>query len=471
MANTNVFSVSVDGINLDRFIPADSLTEITQTSEGDSIWDYKLDSVSFNLDRGALERFKGNITEFNVDALYKKLVEIKYYGNLIFAGVVNEMSYNFEDEEVELECSSYGRVIADAEQVGTLQNLNKNDGDSMETVYFVLIAYINRWLRNNDYPFQMWQNTSTFWNPKKNPFIQVEDFTFFRNVVGEKYVTDVIVNRNVDGLFRVSEGVTDTRWRAGDLFLAVEPRGILGTLGNDVVLYPVNKDDIDKTQSVKLGKLAWMIQRNFNFVKADEWGENSNIPNWISKKFYNDNMPTFQGKAIQGETFWSVCNSEIIKVSLSQADLFYYEYKNPKAGNVQAEFAIVQNAMTWVSPNREMIFQTRDGREGLKNPKKIINLEYKTVDQKGNDVDLPNDIVISDIVRQDLVSYYLDYFNGIFNSYQLVIDKDQFDASEYPLMLKELIVKVKGQIVNVGAIKSINYLEDVLEIETQKRIA
>ena len=215
------------------------------------------------------------------------------------------------------------------------------------------------------------------------------------------------------------------------------------------------------------------FQFHLNTMIADNWGDDSGVEDYLAATYedFRDKTPTYHGKAKVNEVYYTVVNGAIYKVGLEQVDAFTYKYEDEKAGQIQKDFAVLTNSVTWVGPDRKMYFEVRTGGTGIINPKNAISLEYDMVDEKNNQLDFPDPVVLSQIVKDDLNEYYEEYFNGVFHKYTTTIDVGEFVSSEYPLILKNLKVKAHGKTVDLGIITGINYTEDILEIETQKRVS
>lgn len=454
-----IFNLIVGGINVSQYVDFDSLTEVNIVAE-EGIWNYKVDSVSVTLDKSVLDVF--NLDEYRIEGLYKKLVALQYYDNDIFGGVVGEVSYNFEDEELELEIYSYGKVINELEILGIFETVNKPFADSMKWVVYNLLSRINEQLDTQDFPFQIF-------NQLDNNPINKTDFPFFRSLQGETIRIQDIVNipiKNAKGVYEEYSFASATG--TGKYYVFYSFAGI----DSGYVGYRLTEGGIDINDKKTYTGMFATSQFALHSKLAANWGDDTGVEDYLSATYedFRDKTPTYLGKAKVGEVYYTVVNGLIYRIFLEQTDEFNYRYEDEKAGQIQKDFAVLTNSITWVGPDRKMYFEVRTGGTGIKNPKNAISLDYDLVDEKNNSIEFPDGIVLSNVVKTDLNEYYEDYFNGIFHSYTTQIDVGEFDSSEYPMILKNLRVNVKGKSIDLGIIVSINYAEDILEIETQKRV-
>ena len=445
-------------MTLDRYIDQESLEEIKQEVESSGIWDFKVDSVSVTFDGSVLNRFDG-IEEHNIEGLYNKTAQVYYYGNLILVGVVGEVSYNWADQELEMEIYSQGKIVSDIEvNISNIWPL----GEPLKQVKVTLLNAINRGLRNQGYsslvlPFP--PGYGGLFSFGDDPYINVDDFEFFQRITGGK-TTRLNPLLRPAAIYKPSEfailqgGDPTFRWvfyqRLGFGDDGIQKINEDGTLG-----------DINDINS---------IQRILMYEKAEDWPTDGGLANYAQQILFDNASLTWSGQGTVGDYFWGVANNELLFMTLEQLDLFIYNYENAKAGQVLSDFATITNSITWIGPDGHIRFQSRSGLAGLNNPKLVIDLESEVIDQRGEQLELPGDVVIADIVEEGLINYYDTYLNGVFVTYSIVMHKDQFTPDEYPILLKNLVIKVRGQFLDVGIIKSVTYKEDLLELTTQKRV-
>jgi hypothetical protein len=457
MANERVFNLTIGGIDVSQYIDNEDLTEISQVAE-DGIWNYKVDSVSVILDKTVLDVF--GLDEFTIEGLYKKLVNLQYYGNDILGGIVGEVSYNFDDEELDIEIYSYGKVVNEIDIPGVFENFWPG-GDEFHLIIHSFLWKINDQLEALDYPFKLFNQVDN------NPINRI-DFPFFRSLNSETLRIRDFANiavGNPRGVYQRYDRLNNIFY---DEFYVFYSR-IGGNSG--YVGYRLTEDGIDvnddRTLTGQNATLAFLLY----YRLAEEWEDDSGIEDYLLATYqFDKSSPTFRGKAKVGEVYYTVVEGDLFRIFHEQTDDFIFKYEDENAGQIQKDFAILTNSITWIGPDRKMYYQLRTGGTGIKNPKNAISLEYEMVDEKDNLLEFPEGIIISDVVKGDLNDYYQDYLRGIFHVYTSEIDVGEFDSSEFPLILKNLKVKARGKSVDLGVIVSIDYAEDTLEIESQKRI-
>lgn len=445
----STFNLILDNIDVSSYVK-DSLTELNQRSEGGSTWDYRLDTVSVTLDSSVIDLFD-NLTEFNIDTLYRKLIKINYYDNNVLSGIVGEVAYNFENEEIDIEIYSYGKVIADIDLDDvTLKNFNV-DGETLKVVIHNFLIRVNDWLKTNNYPFTIFNIIDS------NP-IDVKDFIFFKSLKSVLInAPSGVANTNPLGIYE--HRLPNQEIGTGDYYIVYN--SMLHLVG-----YKLNENGIDYTAKRKIiSGTAWRLE----YQIAEDWINEVGIEDYL-RITYGKSDITYKGRAKIGSTYFCIANNRSLKITLEQEDKFVYEYENPRSGDFQKDFAIMTNSITWVGADRKMYYQSRGGRSGLLNPKQVISVTYDSSDQRGAKFEVPEDIFVADETRLKLDTYYADYFQGIFNRYIILIDRAEFEDSEYPLMLKNLQGNVKGTIVDFGIIRAINYGEDTLEFECERKI-
>ena len=179
----NAFTIFVNSVNVNKYVDAESFDGFRSRAEGESIWDFFSDSISFELDRSWLDDSAVPVT--NIESIQKYLVELHYYGIKVFTGSVTSADYDHFTETLTIDADSIFKIVCGI-SVSSWSSSGENHDLRRIAKGVVNNAYI--YLLENDYPFQV----SFF------PLIDVVDFSFYRSLIPEKLAEAYIITEAKD---------------------------------------------------------------------------------------------------------------------------------------------------------------------------------------------------------------------------------------------------------------------------------
>lgn len=460
----NVFTLYIDGKNVNRYVDGDSFQEFSQRVEGENIWDMRLDSLSVELDKSVLSEF--DIADTKTDLFYKKAAYLNYYGVKVFSGSVGEVDYDFDTGALELELHSIGKTVSDL-NIASFNN-HHSDGDTLPFSTAQIIKEINTALQSASFPFSL----------KEIPVIDVEDFPFYRSVEMEILPEQIfpsgidyegfrnITNNHLLGLYKDKEDIIPKYPKGYFLIYYINH----GNVRHKIFLVPVNESGPDYDNIICYDP-SWPEIIEAQYEKKYVL-EDTGLKKNIEKQFGLEASDiTYKGSVNYGDLiYYTVIEAEskhhIIKLNINQSDKFIYEYNDSKAGQILKDAAIMTNSITWISPEGAVYYISRSGISGLA-VKHVENLKDKFVRYRKS-FESPDAYVLLDSVKEALTAYYNTYLQGDFIRYTAIIERNEFIKSDYPIMLKSLPVDHKN--LSLGLINAANYKENLIEVESLVKV-
>ena len=469
----HAFDLVIDGENINRFVDADSMGEVSQRCEGENIWDYRLDSVSAEIDKSYMD-FKGIKTD-KYQSLIKLTVLIYWYGNKILHGAIKNISYNEDAEIMEFDMWSIGMIANELKTSGLDSRwlgYPRSDGRTLERSLLQIIYSLNSRLQFEGYDFQLQQSAN----------IDVVDFEFMESVEVNKIHENHSFTYNgytwgKYGLYMIRHSNA-----SGIYYLVYRKPDPFGWYSFDC--FPITKDGIDFTTAISNDGVFpededGYVLENVNHVIEDE-GLLKNIQ--IQLGDLDDTDIIFQGSVRFGNIYYALVqygdpdnsnelindgNFHILKIEIIPDDKYIFDYNDGVSyGKIIRDFAIMTNSVCYFGTDLKLYFQSRNGITGLSR-KHVENLKSQYI-KNDPEFDPPDEFVIMDSVKDNLKAYYEEFLSGDFKRYTTNINKDEFEESDFPLMLKKLPTDFKN--LDVGMIKAIKYREDLIEIESEKRV-
>lgn len=438
----NAFTLYIDGANINNYVDSASFDSFKSQVEGESIWDFRTDSISFEMDKSYLD--DNDILVSKTERMYKKLVVLHYYGQKVFTGAIEEVDYDFDTETLTIEVNSIGKIVSEV-TVGSFSTLNVNHTLSFMSSHLCAIA--NDYLENI-YPLKM----NCF------PILDVVDFPFYRSI----NVTEIDLYFDPVGWPLIRMGYCQ-----GLFYDAQENKYYLKfmRLSETMWIYylPVLENGVDFDNIISLTEEQ-------GFEKMDsEPIDDSGIIQYIKKIYTKGKDFTFKGTAKFNNIYYSLIKigvklPVIIKIEINPEDKYAHTYNNSTIGNILKDIAIMTNSIVWIGPDCNLYFQSRDGIANYEK-KNVQNLNGKLIQHGG--VELPEAFIMADDVETALIDYYDSFLAGQFKRYNARFEHDEFEG-DYPLLLKNLHVTYNN--LNLGLIRSVTYKEDLIEIETEKKI-
>ncbi|MCD4692649.1 MAG: hypothetical protein K8R79_07035 [Calditrichales bacterium] len=428
--------------DISEYIHFDSLKDFEQIAEGEGMWVFRVDNIDLDIDISFLDSL--NLAKNNIQGLINKQVQVYYYGKLVFNGLIQEVNYDYFDEDLKLGLDSYAKIISNL-SVNYFYTSHYAYGDELDWVIWMLTAKIRTAMKKQNYEYvEITRN------------IDVQDYEFMRSV---RIETELFPSPKTlptfyggTGLYSF-EGVYSYNnnyyysWRNSTL----SPQIWVQKLKSDGTLSAVEACPTD-----------FLGDRIIPMEFGDDKGLEALIKHRLGRTTLNYKCQI----KLSDIFYFAIINGLILRIYIDTVDKFIYEYgKEIKIGQILKDFAVVTNSIVHIDSNLCINYQSRDGRTGL-SAKTPVSMEYETETKVGEKLELPVEIILLDQVREDIINYYDEYLNGNFYKYKTQYDREDFTDAEFPLMLKE----VKRVENSLGIVKKVKYMEDLIEIESERRL-
>lgn len=452
---SNPFSLRINSLNVNQFVRADEFDGYQQKCEAESIWDFVTDDVTISLDKSALPAL--GYDENNYHLMEKLPAELYYFGQRVFGGIVGDAAFNKNDSSLELELWSYGRVAK-----GISFDLLLN-GFSAQGIAEKIVAHTNFWLTNNNFPFTL-----------DNISLDTIDFPFYQSL-GRVYTNEYGDQEGTFQDYTIRTFFKGIYTRSGKFYLVFDA----GFNSSNWLLYKydINTRQVDDLpiQKTSLKKYkTGNIEPIFEDVNGFRVPDENNLPEGVVDILRSDIgrlmsvVPDGSGGYLAAA--WGLYVSEaplrVVRYEVTDADVYWLEYKNGKVGDMLRDLAIMTNSRVWVGPDTTVYFQKREGVADLD---AVDILSYKSsIVKHDNEFKIPDAYNVLEHVKDDVAEYFNDYLAGKFYRITTTVFKDQIAGTDYPIMLKALPIKPG---LSKGEIKAVKYKQHTLEIETEMRVA
>ena len=439
----SAFKLFIGNVEVSRYVHSDTLEEYVQTVEGDEIWSYYLDNLSFSLDKSVCDLF-ADVDVDNTHLFNNKTVELYYYGNLVFGGVIgSKIGFDYRDT-IDIEAASYGRIVADLE-ISQFRNF----GNVLRDVIYRYLYTVNTLLTEQNYPFILYNNY--FENP-----INITEFFSLKSFTISTVVTPFLGGAQI---MQKSPGGGGEGIPMGYYVFSTS-----GWLNDISIGYRLTETGIKETETISVNNEDRVYYRIINEI------EDTSVINHL-KNVYGEGGGLFSNSAVISNSFYVIrSGGYLIKIIKVKNDKYVFDYKNVISKDIQKDFGIVTNSITWVGVDKKMYFQNRDGISGL-SVKNVYDMTSETL-VKTSELSVSDGLWkhILDDIKDDIHTYYSDYFLGTFIKYKLLISRKEFTEDEYPLKAKRLKVWQNNKIVDCGIIKEATFRENTIEIVAERRI-
>lgn len=462
----------IDNIDVSEYVNRESLQDFTVKVEGDELWSYYADSISTSIDKSVLSLF--NLTEITAHEMYQKPVSVKYYGTVVFTGIITDISYDLFDGILDIRIGSWLKIIKDITipKLKTIGYGRTADGvtppDTVSIFLFNFSLQLNgELIEKEEYDYRI-HNTSylpdrdfdilkSFEVEVVNIPTNVGDYEFKETwfegfcTFDASKATNPSQYTSIDGNpYAVwIDGYTNTPqpWRLAE----VTTNGINTT--SDPLRVDITNADVRKFRSNVDASLLDYLRGNVTTTS-----ETTNIENAVY---------------LQGDNSWYVYTSDNLayKVTLSDEDQLNYYYSGSNAGEILKDIGVLTNTYIDLSIGQNL---TLRGREDITDNlfKKAEQIKYTVIDKGEGKVELSDGMgkYIPQYTKSRLLDYYDDYLEGKFIKYNILVNRDKFSASELPLMFKKFYTLLNNRRIDCGIIREVTYGEHIVELTTEKRI-
>ena len=460
------FSVFIDSFNNDvsPWVKADSLDEVTLRAEGESIWDYTADAVSFEIHESVLNAL--NLE--TVSQLYKSKGWIKYDGDLIVNGWILEPKHNPKSEFITIEIASYLYVASklpirysmaeildnNDPEVGILSNENE-DGDTVEAISSSVIDRIRGAMAmygfNNNYLGLELDNIPDFIAFQS---IQVE-------ILGHSIIhTTVLINGyNMTndfplwGLFRhptTDQAVLIYTIGAGWYGFVNLPEA---DMDND---WSFDHHEGNCTPGVTFLETELGLQYNMVGEIDDDAILNSIID-------YYGEEPEFSGGArINDDLYYAVIDGSVVRIVIQDDDKYRFSYDgDTQVGQILKDIGFMADSLVAITPGNilKIVHRQTDDQVTI-DQALILDKEVRVVDDTGVSLSIPNGFkeYCLESVQSSIIAYYQEIISQV------------KDRAALKVMKHALPVTSMFKSVDQAIIKEMRFQEETIEIITERRI-
>ncbi len=449
------FEVHIDWKDVSSYVIYDSLPSIKLQCEGQSIWDYRTNTVSVSMKDQVFPVL--NVSPDKIEQLHNKRMEIKYYGNTIFGGAVETVSYDYKSKILTIHAGDVLRAISQLPPylIGEVREFKTQNVRTGDTPYEMMDRLFNNQKLNLD--------QSGFDFNMERYIVDLSDFTDYRS-----YVYQLMTFRdNIYGVFALTYA-TNTLIYIPESIVSKTPTGCFGyVVSNDQILnqnaLPVffQGDNYVIPKTELNDDIVCLLKEN---TGADDISE-LNITSAIRRPY---------GTYI---TFTKGTQFYIVVITESSIDRFIYNYdEKATSGDVLRDLAMLTNGIVAFNPGMQgrfqgiLTLQSRDRGTYLAdvNPEYVLDFSVETIKNDIDDLELPDNYIIPPQVRQSIVNNYRDMLNGVFKRSTIsVIWNKLLNTSgklELNLMLKRINVPGYGG----GLIKEATYYPAYIEIVAEE---
>ena len=192
----NSFVLYIDGQDVNKYIDASTFDSFVTRVEGDSLWEFRNDSLTFEMDRLYLDELSVKI--YALEVLQKKEVILKYYRRTVFLGSIKESDFDYETETLTVGVYGISKIISEI----SVTNFGYSTNTSLWYLCRELIKRINQYLQDNSYPFIAEQYA----------LLDVQDFPFYKSLSslwqgnvsfpsGDKFYKDTVTINDMMGFY------------------------------------------------------------------------------------------------------------------------------------------------------------------------------------------------------------------------------------------------------------------------------
>ena len=463
---SNPFSLRIDNKTVDRFVEADNFGGYKMQCESESIWDFWTDNIDISLDVSVLD-FLG-YDESNYHNMEKLPAELRYYGRRVFGGVIGDLSFSKDDQSLELELHSYGRVIK-----GINFSMTRY-GFTAQKIAERILLHVNGWLTLNGYPFTL-----------DNLQMDIIDFPFYHSL---KRALTVDYNNSRTANYTGSLGLYIRGAQAyivyptanGQQYRAhpIETATLKFSLANYITLsnlkdyvtgienYTTDEDDADGR-----AKEQAKFDAVYNIIQADS--DNADQDSGFGYKLHSVIRDPLNNTGYLAEFVRIYGNGQfadikLVRYAVSNDDVFFCKYTNGKAGDMLRDLAIMTNSYVWIGPDTTVYFQTRE--YGISELPAVNPINYSTsIIRRDNDFEIPEAYLVLDDVKDSVTDYFNSFLAGDFYGVKTSFFKEEIGNGNFAFMLlRDLPVKPSLQ---KGLVKSADFIEDIIEIESEFRVS
>lgn len=459
--NVRPFNLVINRQRVNPYWEAENFDGYKEQVEGDSIWEFYTDSLSITLDKSVLSFLGYDLSNYH--QLKNKPAILSYYNLIVFGGVVGELQYDDQAQSLNLELFSYGRIIKDLALQEDLSLYSVNVDDIVNDY----VVKVNEQL-SDKYTFKININAVNvtdmpFYKGLKRDFtvsVLPTDDVFFLDPallpVGLFYMLD---DRS---RFFIAYNTPDTvKESSGFAYFLIEFDDMGNIDRNNILLQKtlVNFRNSDGTEEEKNSiEAARAIAENDKDEGDDRYGVLDVIP--------SGNGGFYALKRIRFGEFTQLNNLLLIKYDLTDGDVYHINYKSGTAfGDLFRDLCIMTDTVFWVDSGANINITDRSGTGNVTT---MSYLTHKTkMINRNAEIEIPDSYLMLPDVRQALIDYYVSFLTGDFYSSTIEAFREEFDFSEFPLMLKDLKVK---EAILAGTIKAVQYGKHTIQLETEFRI-
>lgn len=461
-------------MDISKRVIRESLKELSLVSEGESLWDYRLDSIYFEI----IESRRPELDEY-----LGKVIKIYYANLLIYQGVVNGANYDFKSRRTQIESDSIGMFAAKLAPYDTVYSgsfefrsssgANRTGGETLTEVVNRLRDAANNNLSNEGYNFTLplpdvdTADFEDYLSLKYYNMTSQIDFVRIYTIKGREYVGKLAgiwqaQNGNAYYIY-MSLGAANV-WcvlmdETGNMANgAQEYRGYI--VNNWITVYNAN-DSIRDTCSIGKylesgeGLRAWELFRyqvsEYNLVTHSVLLNSGASERIIVLSYDRDGVTRYihRGRYVQFDGYY-----------------YLYEGDGKNIGNILREFAVVSDMIIWIDPNGVIHTKSRSSTATIEIPQKNILERREEIVPESGKLEISDNIFIDEFVRRQIESHYRLYLQGN----KLVTELEVVPWEGMPASADLMLQKVSVLQANLGIVKKIIYGETRVKLTMERRI-
>jgi hypothetical protein len=424
--------IHVDNIDISKTVL--EVGDFVCESETRNIWEYRLDVYNFTAHIDLLTLL--NLTTANYYNLIKKNVKVYHRNVLLFSGSIASVKYSFLKKSLDINCDSLGlmavKMLAYPDS-GTDKFFATSGslyhGDSLQRILAKLTSNINYNLLALGYDFFL---TGFETN--------VLDFPIYQSLV----LSPIRIYNGANMVFR---GIY-FRKDYSDPYLLFTLKNIADTYGEDpyersnsvaisfnyATISFITGTTLETSTAPGIERFRLFFNpsdnKYYHLLIDGQLGEvaffrkNSTMDSYYLKRaesLYGENLRimgfvSFPENSIYPETSYLAINNldddryYVIRYTKNKDEKFDYSYdEGITAGVVLKDFAILTDSIFWISPHGKIIYQNRKEHTSQQidiSSSDLSDYQSENVSYDTTSVPLPDEVILGDEMREELLSYY-----------------------------------------------------------------
>ena len=515
------FQVFISAYNVSDLVSQDSLEEFVTQAEGDSIWDYRSDTIQIQFQRNLFAQLGIS----SIAELRKKTVEIYDASTKIFYGAIIESSYDYKSKIINCEIASIGWIVSKlnagydypeyylrgskfintkdryfralistsggntlqeiAERQVNIQNYNlaragydlKIKGSLVNNLD---ISFYKSFIESTN-PFPLTQTVGMgTGSVNQEREIPLAYFVYRDSIQGNNVLRHYYALYRIDAYYYLAWEIENGSLKQFPVYSAA-PRGDNFMLNSQTRDSNNNMIYWETAVVNDYGKKS-VIDRQINYALIGEESLSDNSEQYIEYygviKIGTKIIAIIELKKVKrsdltgrGKTVFDIQNtgvSPVVAYEISDLDVFLFEYKNATCGKVLKDFAILTDTIVYFTPEGSLVFQNRLASEQVSlSSSSLLKYTEHTIDYSNISFEMPENIYVDKVLN--LSGQYKAYYKELISEgdyIKTIIETPKYLFPFKSPMLGQLMIDEK----DCGIIKKMRYTKNTIELTTEKRL-